>query len=80
MTRYVMRLEVPSTIGYTLKQLGEHAGVEFSDRQIVDVPLLTVDQVVAAQKLEAEFDDGLSVRLRNGPNAVVIHSCKVVER
>lgn len=74
----VIRLQVPSTIGYTIRQLSEHAGVEFGDRQIVDVPLQTEQQIEAARKLESQFASGLSGQLRNGPNAVTVYSCEVI--
>lgn len=76
----VMRLIVPSVCGYAIRQLSAHIGTEFDDRQVVDVPLKTEQQVRAARALESQFViDGLSSELRNGPNAVQIFSCSVVE-
>ena len=76
----VMRLVVPSVAGYTIQQLGNIVSVCFDDRQIVDVPLRTNEQVVRARELEHQFkDEKLSNTLRNGPNAVTVHSLEVID-
>jgi hypothetical protein len=76
----VMRLVVPATCDYAIRQLGAHVGVEFDNRQVVDVPLRTPEQIEKARKLQNEFERcGLSITLRNGPNAVVVYSCEVVD-
>lgn len=76
----VMRLEVASVHGYVIQQLSSHAGVRFDDREVIDVPLRTNEQIQAARELEDEFnEDGLSGRLRNGPNAVTVYSCRLVK-
>jgi hypothetical protein len=77
---YVMRLEVASVHGYAIQQLGNYAGVKFDEREVIDVPLRSNQQISAARQLEQEFsEDGLSGNLRNGPNAVTIYSCKLVK-
>jgi hypothetical protein len=76
----VMRLVVPSDAGYAIRQLGNIAGVSFDDRQIVDVPLQTDEQVVAARDLEHRFkNEKLSSTIRNGANAVTIYSLEVID-
>lgn len=75
-----MRLVVQSVHGYVIQQLSNHAGVNFDDREVIDVPLKNNEQVQAARELEAEFkEDGLSGKLRNGPNAITVISCEVVK-
>lgn len=77
---YVMRLVVPSVHGYAINQLSSHAGVAFDDREVIDVPLKTQEQIQAARELAEEFKtDNLSGQLRNGPNAVSIYSCELVK-
>jgi hypothetical protein len=76
----VMRLVVPSDAAYAIRQLGDIAGVSFDDRQIVDVPLQTNEQVDGARDLEHRFkNEKLSTTLRNGANAVTVHSLEVID-
>jgi hypothetical protein len=76
----VMRIVVPSSAEYAIRQLGLHIGVEFDNRQVVDVPLRTPEQIEGARKLQNQFEhSGLSITLRNGPNAVQVYSCEVVD-
>jgi len=76
----IMRLVVPSNCTYAIQQLGNAEGVSFDDRQVVDVPLRTDEQLDAARRLENRFrHGGLSVELRNGANAVSVYSLEVVD-
>lgn len=75
-----MRLVVPSTAQYAIQHLGNAAGVQFDDRQVVDVPLRTEQQIAGARYLEHMFlHEGMSGALRNGPNAVAVYSVAVVD-
>lgn len=77
---WVMRLVVQSVHGYVIQQLSDHSGVKFDDREVIDVPLRSTEQIQAARELELEFrDDNLSGKLRNGPNAITVISCEVVK-
>lgn len=76
----IMRLVVPSVAGYAIQQLGDAAGVQFDDRQIVDVPIRTDQQLLAARSLEQSFQHhGMSGELRNGKNAVTVYSVSVID-
>ncbi len=76
----VMRLVVPSEAGYAILQLGKIVGESFDNIQIVDVPLRTEAQVVAARNLQHRFrHEGLSKELRNGANAIAVHSLEVID-
>lgn len=75
-----LRIVVPSTAQYAIQHLGIAAGVQFDDRQIVDVPLRTEEQIAGARYLEHMFlHEGMSSALRNGPNAVTVYSVKIVD-
>ena len=75
-----MRLVVPSSVSYILGVLSELSKVQFPDKQVVDVPLETSEQVTAANKLAAwmEQHDGRTY-LRNSPNAVDVYSVEVID-
>jgi hypothetical protein len=71
---------VQSDIQYVLNVLSGVANVPFDDRQVVDVPLRTEQQVEAARILEFGFKSGnLSNDLRNGANAVCIYGAEVID-
>lgn len=79
-TMKVMRIVVPSTASYAIQHLSREAGVEIDDRQVVDVPLRTDEQVAAVKELQNRFQfEGLSRELRNGPNAVTVYSCDIID-
>lgn len=76
----VMRIVVPAACEYSIQQLSRHAGVNFDARQVVDVPLRTHEQYHAAKILQQQFElMNLSADLRNGPNAVTVYGCTVVD-
>ena len=75
-----LRLVVPSQITYTLNVLSSCCGVTFPDKQVVDVPLETREQVDNARKLAQWFveNDGRTV-LRNCPSAVDVYSIEMID-
>lgn len=77
---FIMKLEVPSVHEYPIRQLGQYIGTKFDEREVINVPLRTTEQIQAARELEKEFkQDGLSGKLRNGPNAVTIYSLELIK-
>jgi len=75
-----MRLVVPSQIAYTLNVLSSCCGVAFPDRQVVDVPQETPEQVENARKLSRWFNeqDGRA-QLRNCPSAIDVYSIELID-
>ena len=72
---------------YTVRQVGAIVGHEFPDQKIVDVLLNSPEDIDAARRFVAGFQDGVeeNVRsgfrseLRNGPNAVTVRDAFVVD-
>lgn len=79
--RWCLRLVVQSQVMYLLRALSQFAGTEFPDRQIIDVPLCSAEQYMAANMLVARFNsdpDAFRAALRDGPSAVTVYSVEVV--
>lgn len=76
----VLRLEVPSFCSYALRVLSDESGVVFEDRQIVDIPIRSDEQLDAARRIQEGFVSGnLATKLRNGKNAVCVYAGHVVD-
>ena len=75
-----LRLVVPSQISYTLGVLSSVCGVKFPDRQVVDVPLESPEQVDNARKLARWFveQDGRK-QLRECPSAIDVYSIELID-
>ena len=76
----VLRLIVPSEIGYSLNVLSGVAGVTFADRRVVDIPLDGPEQYEGARRLAHWFRecDGRN-QLRNSPSAIDVFAIDVID-